>query len=509
MTSSRRTRPVRARSPRARQRMPRVPAARRRLGLEQRRARRRRRCLAARRHAVRPAADAGDARRDGAGHRDGADRDARQHARQRRPLLRQPARRRARRSSRRRATAHEMAEVPPSMMAALNNAPGDVGELFRSFFGEFEFDGIDVAHADAHVRRRARRRGRRTARRADRGRPGAHRGRHDRLRARRADDLHRRHPLHQRHADRVGRAAVELGRGVRPDARRWTSTPSSPATVRSPTRRASREVRDYLAFVDEEATARHDAGVDAWDAAQRDRPRDRGAPGVRGLGRVRSDRRSTSRRCTARSTRTHVSPNVVEQFRRMAQIECGRRAPASTATGDGRPTRAVIADVVVVGDGPAGLALGAACVDRRARRSRRRQRAAVDGDVRDVGRRRARATPSTFATHDGRRRHHRRRSAADRPGVRGVRQRRAPARASTSRRTTLADVVGVEHDDAGPQLRSSRRRASGSHGRLVVDATGSHPVLAERTGRTTRAARSCRAPTGVVVDERPPGSLDG
>lgn len=43
------------------------------------------------------------------------------------------------------ATAHEMTEVPPSMLAALNNAPGEVGDLFRHFFGEFEFDGIELA----------------------------------------------------------------------------------------------------------------------------------------------------------------------------------------------------------------------------------------------------------------------------------------------------------------------------------------------------------------------------
>ena len=42
------------------------------------------------------------------------------------------------------ATAHEMAEVPPSMLAALNQAPGEVGELFRSFFGAFHFDGIEL-----------------------------------------------------------------------------------------------------------------------------------------------------------------------------------------------------------------------------------------------------------------------------------------------------------------------------------------------------------------------------
>ncbi len=41
------------------------------------------------------------------------------------------------------ATAHEMTEVPPAMLAALNNAPGDIGDLFRHFFGAFEFEGIE------------------------------------------------------------------------------------------------------------------------------------------------------------------------------------------------------------------------------------------------------------------------------------------------------------------------------------------------------------------------------
>lgn len=40
-------------------------------------------------------------------------------------------------------TAHEMTEVPPAMLAALNKAPGEVGDLFRRFFGEFDFDGIE------------------------------------------------------------------------------------------------------------------------------------------------------------------------------------------------------------------------------------------------------------------------------------------------------------------------------------------------------------------------------
>jgi glyoxylase-like metal-dependent hydrolase (beta-lactamase superfamily II) len=38
-----------------------------------------------------------------------------------------------------------MTEVPPTMMAALNAADGDVGDLFRSFFGDFDFAGIELA----------------------------------------------------------------------------------------------------------------------------------------------------------------------------------------------------------------------------------------------------------------------------------------------------------------------------------------------------------------------------
>lgn len=41
------------------------------------------------------------------------------------------------------AAAHEMTEVPPSMLAALNAAPGEVGDLFRGFFGAFRFEGIE------------------------------------------------------------------------------------------------------------------------------------------------------------------------------------------------------------------------------------------------------------------------------------------------------------------------------------------------------------------------------
>lgn len=42
------------------------------------------------------------------------------------------------------AAAEEMAEVPPSAMAALQGAEGPVGELFRHFFGAFHFEGITL-----------------------------------------------------------------------------------------------------------------------------------------------------------------------------------------------------------------------------------------------------------------------------------------------------------------------------------------------------------------------------
>ena len=55
------------------------------------------------------------------------------------------------------ACAEEMGEVAPAMLAGLNSAPGDVGELFRSFFGDFDVRRHHADAADAHVRRPARR----------------------------------------------------------------------------------------------------------------------------------------------------------------------------------------------------------------------------------------------------------------------------------------------------------------------------------------------------------------
>src|SRR5262245_64060190 len=42
------------------------------------------------------------------------------------------------------AAAGEMAEVPPALLASLVAADGEIGDLFRYFFGDFHFEGIDL-----------------------------------------------------------------------------------------------------------------------------------------------------------------------------------------------------------------------------------------------------------------------------------------------------------------------------------------------------------------------------
>ncbi len=42
------------------------------------------------------------------------------------------------------AAAHEMTDVPPSMMAALATMPGETGDVFRRYFGSFDFEGITL-----------------------------------------------------------------------------------------------------------------------------------------------------------------------------------------------------------------------------------------------------------------------------------------------------------------------------------------------------------------------------
>jgi hypothetical protein len=77
------------------------------------------------------------------------------------------------------------------------------------------------------------------------------------------------------------------------------------------------EVRDYLSFVEREASARHAAGIDAFEAA-RDIARHLGDfAGWGEFGRVSVNVETVYRTLDA----THESPDVVEQFRRMSTIE--------------------------------------------------------------------------------------------------------------------------------------------------------------------------------------------
>lgn len=217
------------------------------------------------------------------------------------------------------ATAEEMPEVPPAMLDALIQAPGDVGDLFRSFFGDFDFGGIEL---------------RLPTRTFD-----------DRLDIEvggRRIELIEVGPAHTR-----GDVIVHV-----PDARSvytgdilfiggtpivWAGPLSNwvaacdlmlsmdvetvvpghgPLTGRD----GIVEVRDYLSFVEQEATGRHDAGLDAFDAA-------RDIAGLLDASPRFGDWGEYGRIAVNVDTvyRTldpdHASPDVVEQFRRMAELE--------------------------------------------------------------------------------------------------------------------------------------------------------------------------------------------
>lgn len=215
-----------------------------------------------------------------------------------------------------RAAAHEMAEVPPSMLAALTKAPGDVGDLFRRFFGEFEFDGIEP----------------RLPTRTFEGRLEIEVGG-------RVIELIEVGPAHT-----AGDVIAHV-----PDARTvytgdilfiggtpivWAGPLSNwiaacdlmlgmdvetvvPGHGPLTDKGGVAEVRDYLSFVDAQASARFRAGVDAFDAA-RDIARDMGMFRNWGeFGRVAVNVETVYRTLDP----GHRSPDVVEQFRRMAAIE--------------------------------------------------------------------------------------------------------------------------------------------------------------------------------------------
>lgn len=212
------------------------------------------------------------------------------------------------------ATAHEMSEVPPAMLAALNSAPGDVGDLFRHFFGEFDFEGIEPTLPTQTFT-----------------------GKHTVTVGGRVVELVEVGPAHT-----AGDTLVFV-----PDARtvytgdilfiggtpivwagpldNWIAACDlicssdvehivpghGPLTDKA----GVTAIRDYLAYVQDEATERFNGGMDAWDAA-----RDIALNGFAQwgeFGRLAVNVDTVYRTLSG----THKSPDVVEQFRRMYAME--------------------------------------------------------------------------------------------------------------------------------------------------------------------------------------------
>ena len=212
------------------------------------------------------------------------------------------------------ATAHEMSEVPPAMLAALNSAPGDVGDLFRHFFGEFDFEGIEPTLPTKTFT-----------------------GKYSVTVGGRVVELVEVGPAHT-----AGDTLVFV-----PDARtvytgdilfiggtpivwagpldNWIAACDlicssdvehivpghGPLTDKA----GVTAIRDYLAYVQDEATERFNGGMDAWDAA-----RDIALNGFAEwgeFGRLAVNVDTVYRTLSG----AHKSPDVVEQFRRMYAME--------------------------------------------------------------------------------------------------------------------------------------------------------------------------------------------
>jgi cyclase len=218
------------------------------------------------------------------------------------------------------ATAHEMPDVPPAMLAALGDIPGDEGDVFRQYFGAFDFEGITLTLPtqtfDVHLQLDVG------------GKPV---------------DLIEVGPAHTQgdvlvhsREDGVVFTGDILFIGGTPIV--WAGPLSNWVAAcdriigfgadtivpgHGPVTDADgvRGVRDYLATVDAEAASRQAAGMNAWDAAQ-DIHRSMwgrvpSMPEWGEFGRiaVNVDTSYKSRQPD------YKSANIVEQFRRMAVIE--------------------------------------------------------------------------------------------------------------------------------------------------------------------------------------------
>ncbi len=217
------------------------------------------------------------------------------------------------------ATAFEMAEVPPALLAALNADQGATGELFRSFFGEFRFEGIEPRFPDRTFNGRLELEvGGRTVELIEVG--PAHTAGDTIVVVPDAKVVYTGDILFVGGTPIVWAgplsnwvAACDLLLGM--DVEQVVPG-HGPITDKA----GVAAVRDYLVFVEREATVRHAAGLDAFDAA-----RDIGAAigasenfkSLGEFGRIAVNVEAVYRQLDP----THRTPDVIEQFRRMADLE--------------------------------------------------------------------------------------------------------------------------------------------------------------------------------------------
>ncbi|HKA05563.1 MAG TPA: MBL fold metallo-hydrolase [Acidimicrobiales bacterium] len=212
------------------------------------------------------------------------------------------------------ATAAEMAEVTPELLGGLTAAPGEVGDLFRAVFGPFDFSGITVtAPTRTFDGRLELEVGGRPVELIEVG-PAHTRG--DVLVHSPSDrtiftgdilfiggtPIVWAGPL----ANWIAACDLMLGMDIE------TVVPGhGPVTDKS----GVVQVRDYLSFVWDEATARHEAGLSAWDAA-RDIALGEFADWGES-GRIVVNIEAVYRELDPE----YVPAGIVEQFRRMAELE--------------------------------------------------------------------------------------------------------------------------------------------------------------------------------------------
>lgn len=218
------------------------------------------------------------------------------------------------------AAAHEMTEVPPSMLAALGEMPGENGNVFRKYFGAFDFEGITLTlptqtfdgllSVDV---------GGKTVELVEVG-PAHTLG--DVLVHSPEDGV-----VYTGDILFIGGTPIvwagPLGNWVAACDRIIGFGAETIVPGHGPLTNADgvRAVRDYLATVDAEAATRQAAGMDAWEAAQDIHRTMWGKvptlPEWGEFGRIAVNVDTSYRSREA----GHQSANIIEQFRRMAMIE--------------------------------------------------------------------------------------------------------------------------------------------------------------------------------------------